>query len=119
MRHTFTLVINMEKLYFHEATIEAVSQNGEIVQFSIEGVHTDNGEVCNVQVTFNGVHEILRDGCEVDSLFMEMDDGEVLSLELNSGRANLVVEWNNFVDRQSDVKAYQFNYSTVTASSPH
>ena len=97
----------LEILSFHDATLAGLSQTGDVVNLALDDV-SDLESLIAVEVTVNGVRDILRNGSPVDHLWMEKDDGEVLTLREQDNEVVFVVQWNDFVTRDHETVVYSF-----------
>lgn len=98
-------MIDYSNIGFHEATVVGFSKKGESVELVLDGVLTDEGHL-QVALIVSQVSSVLIDDTPCSVPFMAAEDGEVLSLEVSNGSLNVIIEWNDFLNRRSFTKSY-------------
>jgi hypothetical protein len=96
----------------HEATILALRQKVGAVEVELEGA-TYDGEPRSIILTFEGAADYTADDERVGGLFMEAEDGEVLTLDASDDGVRLLVEWNDFEAHKQFTRCYQFRANSV------
>ena len=107
----------MTVLCFHEATVAEFFIKEKKLMLCLEDV--DTGSSSNeVQIIVNNIFEILVDDLVENkgSIKMIYDDAEVLTLELFENGFFLLVEWNDFKNKQSLTKAYKILGDRLTVN---
>lgn len=89
----------------HEATLAGISQRGDTIDLKLDDVAVGDARV-PASVTINGVQRILREGSPVETVSMEAQDGEVLSLRQEGDRVLFVVQWNDFAAKRETIVTY-------------
>lgn len=102
----------MQDIYFHEATIRDVRQRDRTLLVSVEEAKI-NGVSCAVEVQFSGIQRIIRDSVDTVNFLMEQPDGEILTFSLNESGGELVIEWNDFMAKLSEVHSYEISCERV------
>lgn len=105
-------MITSERVSFHEATVIRFCRHNAALEIELEDVWVD-GNKSRVLVTVSPVFDVTIDGELSDKPFMELGDGEVLSLDVSSNGIAAVIEWNDFSQRKSVTKAYKISGGSV------
>jgi hypothetical protein len=103
--HQVTLK-NVYKISFHEATIRNIHSSNRAIIIVVDDAVVESVKSA-VRIELHDVTRIDRDGVLIDSLSMEKEDGEVLSLSMNPTGLDLVVEWHDFSPLVSATRAYK------------
>ena len=85
----------MAKISFHDATIREIHTLDQAISIVVDQASVESLKSA-VRIELRDVTSIDRDGVSIDSLRMEKEDGEVLSLSTTSTGIELVVEWHDF-----------------------
>ena len=72
-----------------------------------------DGKKQRARVTLEGVRDLTRDGQLIDSVQMEAEDGEVLTLKLCPDRLHLIAEWNDFKSHTRQIRSYVCTCDTL------
>jgi hypothetical protein len=95
-----------QKIWFHEADLIGVQQETDgTICLLLEGAHADD-QIRNAAVRLGNVRQILLDGSPVDTIIMEQDDGEVLTLEKTTDFVRLIIEWMDYKHHQTTTRSY-------------
>lgn len=94
------------QISFHEATIREIYTFNRIITIIVDEAIVESVK-SSVRIELHDVSNIDRDGVLIDSLRMEKQDGEVLSLSTTSTGIDLIVEWNDFSPLISGTRAYK------------
>ena len=106
-------MIYKNNLGFHEAGIVAISQDGGTIHLHLEGVHLNDHVVSDTSVAFVEVRSVTRNDISVEKVFMEYQDGEVLTLDIFETTADLLVLWNDFGHHRDETVAYHIECERV------
>lgn len=60
-----------------------------------------------------GVNKITVDDKQSESIFMEKDCGEVLTLKIFEKKALIIIEWGVIKERLTNIKSYEINCEDV------
>jgi hypothetical protein len=93
------------KLCFHEAIVLEFVKNQTTIKLQLENVRL-GGQVKNVELSFIGIKTFEEDQNPPQFPLMAAESGEVLSLELNNNKAELLIEWHNFQIRDIFIRFY-------------
>ena len=96
----------MSKISFHEATIRNIHNINRTIIMVVDDASVESVKN-SVQIELRDVMSVHRDGVLVDSLRMEKEDGEILSLITTSTGIELVVEWHDFSPLVYETRAYK------------
>lgn len=96
----------MSKISFHEATIRDIHTLSRAITIVVDEALVESVK-SSVQIELRDVAGVHRDGVLTDSLKMEKEDGEILSLSTTSTGIELVVEWSDFSPLVSETRAYK------------
>lgn len=96
----------MSEISFHEATIRDIHTLDRAITIVVDEVIVESVK-SSVRIELRDVTSIDRDGVLIDSLKMEKEDGEILSLSTTSTGIELVVEWHDFSPLVSETRAYK------------
>lgn len=97
---------SVSKISFHESAIRDIHTLSRAITIVVDEVLVESVK-SSVQIELRDVMSVHRDGVLIDSLKMEKEDGEILSLSMTSTGIELVVEWNDFSPLVSDIRAYK------------
>jgi hypothetical protein len=97
---------SVSKISFHESTIRDIHTLSRVITIVVNEALVESVK-SSVQIELRDVMSVHRDGVLIDSLKMEKEDGEILSLSMTSTGIELVVEWNDFSPLVSDTRAYK------------
>ena len=97
---------NVAEISFHEATIREIHTLDQAISIVVDQASVESLKSA-VRIERRDVTSIDRDGMSIDSLRMEKEDGEVLSLSTTSTGIELVVEWHDFLPLVSETIAYK------------
>jgi hypothetical protein len=95
-----------DELSFHEATVAAFARRDDTVRLALSDVR-DRDRRRSVYLEVREVVEIVSDGVVVDTVSMEHEDGEVMTLDVSDENIYLIVQWNDFDNRTSVTKSYR------------
>lgn len=93
-------------LSFHDATVVVFDRRQDAVCLGLSDVHHHQGSR-SVRIEVRDIVEIIADGAVVDTIAMEHEDGEVLTLEVSDESIFLIVQWNDFDNRKSVTRSYR------------
>jgi len=96
----------VSEISFHEATIRNIHSFDRTITIVVDDATVESVKSA-VRIELHDVTRIDRDGVLTDSLRMEKEEGEVLSLSMNSTGLDLVVEWHDFSPLVSEARAYE------------
>jgi hypothetical protein len=96
----------VSKISFHEATIRNIHSFDRTITIVVDDAIVESVKSA-VRIELHDVMRIDRDEVLTDSLSMEKEDGEVLSLSMNPTGLYLVVEWHDFSPLVSAARAYE------------
>jgi hypothetical protein len=92
---------------FHEATIRDIHTLSRAITIVVDEALVESVK-SSVQIELRDVASVHRDGVLTNSLKMEKEDGEILSLSTTStGIELVVVEWSDFSPLVSETRAYK------------
>lgn len=94
-----------EKIFFDHATVRQLSWRGADIVLEVICVGADESDI-PVVVWFRNVSKVVVDGI-ADEVKMEMNDGEILFLNQSAPPFLLVIQWNDFIKRDSIVSSYR------------
>jgi hypothetical protein len=82
---------SVSKISFHESTIRDIHTLSRAITIVVDEALVESVK-SSVQIELRDVMSVHRDGVLIDSLKMEKEDGEILSLSMTSTGIELVVE---------------------------
>lgn len=104
----------MPTISFHGATIREIETLNRAITIVVDEAIVESVK-SSVRIELRDVTSIDRDGVLIDSLTMEKEDGEVLSLSTTSTGIELVVEWHDFSPLVSETRAYNAQCRELSA----
>lgn len=102
-----------QQISFHESTVRFFSANNAIVELGLEDVLLD-GKKVDIILKMSTVSWLSRDREPANSLGMEADDGEVLTLDINDEGFTLIIEWHDFKNKKSSTKYYEIYGNNIS-----
>ncbi len=101
---------NLSNAMLHESTVRNINQSGSDVHIELDDVSFDGRTTDDnrkpVLVTVNNVTEILRDSVPVNSIYSEMEDGELVSLDQEENGVTLLIEWISYTPKKRITVSY-------------
>lgn len=99
-------MINLRKIAFHESTLKNLSMTNHEVKLEIEDARID-GKKSRVLIDVESTQRLLVDGNLSETLDLEAEDGEVLTLVVLDKSLKIIIEWNDFSSRRAWTKSYE------------
>lgn len=107
------MIVEFDEVPFHEATVrEFQGAPGKVtITLEIEAEPTPDGfqRADIIRVDFTGATDLTQDQRPTQSYSKAADDGELLSLNYSAGRAEIVIEWNEWDPRRTETRVYHFS----------
>lgn len=108
-------MINSRSISFHEATVVRFCRCGDALELELEDVLVA-GVKSRAVLKISPVVCVRVDGMLPTQQLMELDDGEVLSLETSEDGVLVIIEWNDFSQKKSVTRSYQISGSNISIS---
>lgn len=106
---------NLEKIFFHEATILDFQRSDDLIQLKLEDVMV-NGQKSKVFIIISTVIRVIIDGEVSKEPLMSAVDGEVIDLSISESSLKLIVEWNDFLHKKHFTKSYEIFGNKISLS---
>ncbi len=90
---------------YHESTVCDLYLNDNTLTLVLDGVNVNNKKE-KIILNLKNVKKIEIEGEESNNIEMETDDGEILTLEVKEDSLSAIIEWNDFSNHTSIIKAY-------------
>jgi hypothetical protein len=105
--------INTPHITFHDSTVRSINQSGSKVVINLDDVSLDGkrSEESSVsaQVVICDIKGIIRNSAQTDSIDLEEDDGEMLSIHQSDVGVIMTIQWTNYNPR----KIYTATYNLI------
>jgi len=102
----------VERSGLHDSGLDGIEyNNGHLrMKFSDVNINRHSDEVFEVIINMI-VTQIKRNGELVDSIYLEAPGSSVLNFERSETKAELLLEWINYITRENIFCKYEFEYN--------
>src|SRR5829696_5427568 len=101
---------------FHDAVVVRFALLRDRIEIDIEGVSTFDGDKSSQEtgkLIVEGVSSFTENHEPVAAPTFEFDDGQILELEMHSRCLKLLVEWENYSSKSTEVAEYEIHGDSV------
>jgi hypothetical protein len=95
-----------ENINFHESTLSSLKMRGSKLVLKLEDVEV-SGKKSEMTIQASPIMSLTIDGEPSDTIVMEAEDGEVLSLSYTNNCLSMIVEWHNFSSSLIRTRSYK------------
>ncbi|HEX7338623.1 MAG TPA: hypothetical protein VF271_01685 [Rhodanobacteraceae bacterium] len=103
------------RMSFHEANVIQFIKRDDVLYLELDGVLVGRNKL-RVALKISSVSCVKVDGEFPDRPLMELNDGEVLSLDVNESGISIVIEWNDFPLGVSVTREYRISGGGVSVA---
>ena len=107
---------NINKISFHDSTINYMEYNNDYIDIKISDAkyYNDNKEyyISGYLHIKNNI-KVYEDHIEVFKFVKKYDEGEIIHLDFKNNKVEMIVEWVNYIDKSTKTNYYQIEGENI------